>query len=106
MEFFAESIAASMAGKASSPLTSGCTRLPGVSGCATMRPTTRASISRLFGHESLEVADSLRNLSIILGDKGNWTETEAMAREVLAMRRKLFAVPKHQWIASALDDVA
>jgi len=54
----------------------------------------------------LEVADSLRNLSIILGDKGSWTETEAMAREVLAMRRKLFAVPKHQWIASALDDVA
>ncbi len=53
----------------------------------------------------MEVADSLRNLCIILGDEGNWTESEAIAREVLAMRRELLG-PEHPWVASALTDLA
>jgi tetratricopeptide (TPR) repeat protein len=60
---------------------------------------------KLFGNESLEVADSRRNLSIILGDESKWAESEAMAREVLATRRKLLG-PEHPWVASALTDVA
>ncbi len=51
------------------------------------------------------MADSLRNLSIILGDEGKWAESETMAREVLETRRKLLG-SEHPWVASALDDVA
>jgi eukaryotic-like serine/threonine-protein kinase len=60
---------------------------------------------RLFGNDHLDVADSLRNLCIILGDERNWVESESLAREVLAMRRHLLG-PEHPLVAWALDDVA
>ena len=46
--------------------------------------------------ENLDVADSLRNLSIILGDEGKWAEAEATAREVLAIRTNLLG-PEHPY---------
>jgi tetratricopeptide (TPR) repeat protein len=60
---------------------------------------------RLFGNESQEVIDSLRNLIIILGDTGKWGEAEATAREVLALRRKLLG-SQHPSVAGALYDLA
>ena len=60
---------------------------------------------RLFGDQSLEVADSLRDLAILLGDQGRWNESEAKAREVLTIRREQLG-QEHPWVASALDDVA
>ena len=59
---------------------------------------------RVFRSENLDVADSLRNLSITLGNEGKWAESETTAREVLAIRINLLG-PEHQYVASALNDV-
>ena len=64
-----------------------------------------ATRQRMFGNESQEVIDSLRNLIIILGDTGKWAEAEATAREVLALRRKLLG-SQHPSVAGALYDLA
>ena len=53
----------------------------------------------------MAVADSLRNLSIILGGEGKWDQAYDNAKQVLAMRRKLLDL-NHPEIASALEDVA
>jgi len=60
---------------------------------------------KLFGDQSVEVADSLRDLAILLGDQGSWIDAEAKAREVLAIRRERLGT-EHPLVASALADVA
>ena len=69
---------------------------------------TRESLGirrKLFGNESLEVADSLRSLCIILGDQDQRLESEKIAREALAMRRKALGFD-HQLVALSLIDLA
>jgi tetratricopeptide (TPR) repeat protein len=53
----------------------------------------------------LEAADSLRVLSILLGDEDKPAEAEATAREVLAIRRKRIG-PEDPLVAASLADVA
>jgi hypothetical protein len=48
-----------------------------------------ATRRKLFGEETLEVADSLDSLEMILREQGKRADAETMARKVLAMRRKL-----------------
>jgi tetratricopeptide (TPR) repeat protein len=60
---------------------------------------------KMFGDDSLEVADSLHNLSVVLADEGNLAESEATARRMLAIRRKLLG-PEDRLVASALADVS
>jgi tetratricopeptide (TPR) repeat protein len=53
----------------------------------------------------LAVADSLRNLSIALGNQNRWAEAEQAAGEALEMKRRLLP-REHPWVASALEDHA
>jgi tetratricopeptide (TPR) repeat protein len=55
--------------------------------------------------ESLEVADSLRNICLIQGYGDKWAEAEQTAREVLAIRRKLLG-NKDPRVAFALEDLS
>src|SRR6185436_805941 len=66
-------------------------------------PATRRKLSG--NGESLEVADSLRNLTLVLGNTGKGPDAEATAREVLALRRKLLG-PQHPTVATSLYDLA
>jgi len=52
-----------------------------------------------------QVADVLRNLCMILGNGGKWTEAEETARKVLKMRRDLHG-PEDPSVAAALHDLA
>ena len=58
-----------------------------------------------FGTNSLETASSLRSLCIIQGDKGQWAESEKMAREVLAIRRAKIGL-EDPLVATSLGDLA
>jgi hypothetical protein len=60
---------------------------------------------KLFGNEHLQVADSLHNLCVILGDEGKRAESEATTREMLAMHRRMLG-DEHVLVADALMDVA
>jgi eukaryotic-like serine/threonine-protein kinase len=62
-------------------------------------------IRQMIKTNSLDVADSLRNLCMIQGYGGRWEEAEKTAREVLAMRRGLLG-SEDPLIASALEDLA
>ena len=60
---------------------------------------------KLWGNESLEVADSLQNLALALGDQGKQAEAETVLREVLTLRRKLLG-NEHPAVATAIHDLA
>jgi serine/threonine protein kinase/tetratricopeptide (TPR) repeat protein len=60
---------------------------------------------KLWGNESLQVADSLQNLALALGDQGKQAEAETRLREVLTLRRKLLG-NEHPAVATAMHDLA
>ncbi len=60
--------------------------------CTESEVSTREALRirrELFGADSLEVADTLHNLCVVLGDEDKYAESEATAREMLAIRRRL-----------------
>ena len=60
---------------------------------------------RLLGNEHADVAKSLNNLAIVLYEKGDFAEAEALHREALAMRRRLLG-NEHPDVATSLNNLA
>ncbi len=57
-----------------------------------------------FGPQHDEVAQSLNNLGVLLGQKGEFAAAEPLLREALDMRLRLHG-ERHQWVAESLNNL-